>query len=449
MDVKLSYGVRDGHIVHISEMMPADKGEKCNCTCPVCNGILLARLGDKRKRHFAHKASCNCDIVKAQQTGLHLLAKDIIRENCRILVPGLTISRQEITSSATNFAATVEVDIDLPDIKAFSLQYNSVEIEKSFGDIIADANIKKDEINIIIEIAVTHFVDEIKANKMKALGLTCFEIDLSNLLESPQSRESIKESVLSDEANRYWIYNPKKERLLKEKRDEFQKKYAAIVQKQELAEKRKQEYRNKNILKLQKLMKPDNYANELKRLRNDKNATWWLTKFDFSIGLSEYPFYMDIPITGEFVFPCDRRIWQGKLFDDYVFRGYDISISKVQKRISNGTTIIHYDKQKTYHTTISINGQEQEISFSIDVVRRYFEYLDLLGFVDHVGYEWSSKRPVSLVPPNHAAANVLKAIIETVDPFCPHINQIIKDELLTRLDKNDINKVLKWDTECY
>ena len=49
MNIKLEYGIREGHVVHISELEPEEKGEKCNCTCPVCNGNLVAKLkGDYR-----------------------------------------------------------------------------------------------------------------------------------------------------------------------------------------------------------------------------------------------------------------------------------------------------------------------------------------------------------------------------------------------------------------
>lgn len=453
MNVKLAYGIREGQIVHISEIMPAEKGEKCNCTCPACNGILIAKLKEEhRKRHFAHKDACDCDITYAQQTGLHLLAKEIIRENSQILVPGLTISRHEIAPGAADVFAAAEVDIDLPAIAALLVDYDTVEIEKTIGGIVADAVIKVGGKLCIVEVAVTHFVDEIKTKKLEALALPAFEIDLSGLLEKPQSREAIAAAVLSDESNRHWVFNPKRERLLKEKKAEFLKKYEAEVRKRELAEKRKKEYRQSNLSALQDLMDPEKYAKELDRLRDDEKATWWLKRFIFSKGLSEYPFYMNIPVTGECVFSCDRRIWQGKLFEDYVYQGFGqdlciFSTSQIRKRISKGHLIIQYDKQKTYRTTVIINGREQEISFSCDVVQRYFEYLELLGFVSRVGYEWFSKRPVSLDPPNRQAANILIDILKSVDVASPDVDQIIKAELLARLPESEKNIVQSWDKE--
>ena len=270
------------------------------------------------------------------------------------------------------------------------------------------------------------------------------------LLETAQTRESIATAVLSNETNRKWVFNPKRDRLLKVKRAEFQKKYGIIVHEREQKEKRRREYLNSNLQALQKMMEPESYVEELLRLRDDPMAAWWLKRFAFSKGLSTYPFYMDIPITGEFVFSCDRRIWQGKLFEDYVFQGFGeelciFNISQIRRRIFKGNLIIHYDKKKTYTTMIKINGRTQDISLSYDVVQRYFDYLDLLGFVSHNGNEWFSIRPISLSPPNHQVAWVLNEILTSVDCSSPDIDQIIKNELLSRLGDREKAKILAWD----
>ena len=452
MSVKLAYGIRNEHIIHISEIAPSENGKNCNCVCPVCGGILYARLGHQNQHHFSHEPGSNCDVSKAQQTGLHLLAKEIIQTNKRILVPGFSIPRHEVIGDCKDTSAAAEVAIDLPNIQPLSIDYDSVEIEKAFDGIIADAVITINKTICIVEIAVTHYVDNHKRQKLASLNLPAFEIDLSDLLDTPQPRESIKDAVLLDCTNRYWVFNPKRDRLLNEKKAEFQNKYNVVVKARELAEKRKQEYRQNNLLILRNLMVPENYTNELNRLRNDEQAARWLKQFSFAKSLTEYPFYMDIPITGEFVFSCDRRIWQAKLFEDYIYRGFGqeiciFSISKIRKRISKEHLIIRYDKQKTYRTTVFLNGQEKEVSFSYDVVQRYFDYLDLLGFVSHVGYEWFSKRPVSLNPPNQTAANELKSILQSVDRSSPNIDQIIKRELLSKLGEDEKRIVLTWDKQ--
>ena len=63
----------------------------------------------------------------------------------------------------------------------------------------------------LVEIAVTHFVDEEKYAKVKKLGLPLFEIDLSSLYGGAITRDSIRNAVLHQTDNRHWIYNPIKE----------------------------------------------------------------------------------------------------------------------------------------------------------------------------------------------------------------------------------------------
>lgn len=236
MSIKLEYGMREGRIVLISEIKPSEKGGKCNCTCPACGGFLVAKLGPIRQPHFAHKAA-ECDISQARETGLHKLAKEIIRESHSILVPGLIISESEITLGHINklVADKVTKTMDLPNIKAIEVEYGSVELEKQIGDIRPDAVITFKDQPRIVEIAVTHPVDEDKENKLKKIGLYAFEIDLSALLKNPATREEITDAVLSDETNREWLFNPLREQKLKDARDEFQKKYNEEVWKQEQA----------------------------------------------------------------------------------------------------------------------------------------------------------------------------------------------------------------------
>lgn len=110
MDVQLASGIREGQIVHISEI--TERGEKCNCKCPHCGGILLAKLGNIKQHHFAHKGN-PCDPVIAQETGLHLLAKRIIRENHSILVPGIEIVKEEITTEDSPVFDNIDYQVSI------------------------------------------------------------------------------------------------------------------------------------------------------------------------------------------------------------------------------------------------------------------------------------------------------------------------------------------------
>jgi hypothetical protein len=450
-EVQLAYGIRDGRVILISEIKQTERGERCDCVCPVCKGKLLAKLGEIRQPHFAHKPNCKCDYSHAQQTSLHILAKEIIQENNRILVPGIAFTRNEIIGDYFDDPVATEIEIDCPNIIPKTVLYSSVELEKQIGETIADAVIMTNNSPCIVEIAVTHFVDKEKRKKLEVNHLPAFEIDLSSFVDTPPSREAIAEAVLSNEKNRKWIVNPKRERLLTEKKEEFTQKCTELKTKRKSEELEKKKISNKEKTALQELFLPDNYTKEIKNLRNDNAAAFRLEKYSFAEGIEEYPFYMNIPITGEFVFPCDRRIWQGKLFDDYIYRGFGkdvctFTISGVKDRILK-KGIIPYDQQKIHSTTVILNGREQTIILPYDVIKRYFEYLELLGFIIREKKGWSSRRPTSLNPPNQRSANIVKTVIEAADHFSPYVDQTIKEEILLRLPEHEKSVVLSWEEE--
>ena len=466
MSVKLAVGIRDNQPIHISELSRGENGLKCNCTCPACGKTLEARLGSKNQWHFAHHEKNDCDILRAQETGLHRLAKKIIEENSRILVPGLTIERAEVIPEDADHNASSMVVIDLPNINAKPLDYDSVETEKTINDIRADAVIASNNGPVVIEVAVFHFVDEYKEKKLETLNCPAFEIDLKDLLEIPQTRETVENAVLKDETNRRWVCNPKRNRLLEEKKAEFRKKLDAKIQVIEQEERERQErerekrkHKQENIVALQELLIPDNYARELKRLRNDEQATNRLKKSAFLRSVTEYPFYMDIPITGEIVFTCDRRIWQSRLFESYVYWGFGkernyFDIENIANRIfHNRMTLqneasdyptIRFEKQRTVRTKVVLNGREEEISLSRDVIKRYFDYLCLLGFMYWSGWDGFSECRKTLEPQNGLAADVLKRILGTVNQEDPDINYIIQQELARSLPEPNRTQILSW-----
>lgn len=471
MGVKLSVGIRNNQPIHISELSRAENGLKCNCTCPVCGSILEAKLGSKNQWHFAHKEKSDCDIRHAQETGLHRLAKKIIKESNCILVPGLTIERIEVIPEDVDCNAASMVVIDLPIKKAKLLDYDSAEIEKTIDDIRADAVIASTNgpvvfEPVVVEVAVFHFVDEDKKMKLKSLNRPAFEIDLRGLLEIPQTRETVENAVLRDETNRSWVCNPRRSRLLEKKKAEFMEKLDAKIQEIEQKkreeqefERKKQRYKLESAIALQELLTPENYTRELRRLRNDEQAAYRLENSSFLRSVADYPFYMDIPITGEIVFTCDRRIWQSRLFESYVYWGFGeetsyFNIKSIANRIfynrmklqyeEDDRPTIRFEKSRIIRTNVVLNGREEEVSFSRDVIKRYFDYLCLLGFMYWSGWNGFSKCRKTLKPRNSFAADVLKRILETVDREDPDINYVIQQELAQSLPEPDRTHVLSW-----
>lgn len=172
-----------GKLVHVSKV---EKGKKCNCTCPECKSKLVARKGKYREHHFAHTHGQNC--VGAIESALHRLAKQIIIEAGGVMLP-----ESNDTKRPSGFVTLKEI--------------KSEHKDEEYGFIPDVEGIMEDGTRLMIEILVTHKVQDKKHNVIVENNLSCIEIDLTyqNLDE-----KFIRNLLLKSSENRYWI--EKKER---------------------------------------------------------------------------------------------------------------------------------------------------------------------------------------------------------------------------------------------
>jgi len=175
MSVKIEYGIHKetGKIKHISEV---ERGEKSGCYCIECGEKLIVRKGKIQRPHFQHKTSTKCSGGNAE-TILHKIGKEILKNNNKILL-----------SNERYF------------------NYSEVEIEKKINDYKPDAIIKNENNNWLIEIAVTHFLDNDKIRKIQRDNRNCLEITLDKDLIYKEP-EFIKKEVLNNPNNRKIIHD--------------------------------------------------------------------------------------------------------------------------------------------------------------------------------------------------------------------------------------------------
>lgn len=167
-------------LVYINDV---SNGLECNCICPECEQPLIAKnAGNIREHHFAHKGDAEC--LSGYQTMIHLLAKEIIIEN-KILhffpIAGKPIVARQIASEV--HLSDLNIIPDVFAVASLTITYGN------FASVIRD-------IPFIIEVFVTHKVDENKAGIIKNAGIPAVEIDLS------KSEANTKEELIKD------IYNP-------------------------------------------------------------------------------------------------------------------------------------------------------------------------------------------------------------------------------------------------
>lgn len=178
----------NGEPAHISEV---ENGLKCACTCPVCDGALVARQGKIKEHHFAHASGEECR--HAAETALHLAAKDILAKRKEIVLPEVVVDFP-YRSRRTVIAPQRRYPIE------------SAEVERKTGTVIPDVIVEMSGRRFLVEVTVTHGVDEAKLRKIRELRLSCLEIDLS---DAPRdlNREELEKVVVDSNAQKRWLHN--------------------------------------------------------------------------------------------------------------------------------------------------------------------------------------------------------------------------------------------------
>jgi len=204
----LKHGIRDGIEVHISRV---ENGLKCNCTCPCCGMILIAKKGKlvKPQEHFAHESSDQCEF--AYETSIHYATKNLLEVEKRIALPYRRKSF-DITELSNIFQPKTN-DIGIIESKVYEL--SNIKSEKRLHDVVPDIQATINGNEILIEVAVTSKVKEIKAEKIKRIGVPTIEIDFSNM-DRLVTEEDIRLNLFQNGKNKKWIYNPKDDEIINE-----------------------------------------------------------------------------------------------------------------------------------------------------------------------------------------------------------------------------------------
>lgn len=451
MDIQLQYGITNNTLVSIEDIPRERNGLRCGCSCPGCGQPLIARLGEKKRKHFGHKSGSVCNVEYAQQTALHMLAKEIIEQERYFTFPSYNISLADINWD-DSFHSQYNIPRSLEYRKAYTANCTSVTLEKRVSDFVPDVIVEVHRRTCLIEIAVTHFIDEAKQQKINEVGLPVVEVDLSSFIGQQITREIVRDALISQVANKKWIYNPLKEDAIDWATAEYNKLYASALEReenerqkwlkrsQEKAQKEKirEKKREETAFLLEDLFEPENYKHELQNLRSDDEFNAVLRGLHLYKELNgSIPFFLDIPITGEMVFACDRRIWQAALFDKFIYyRKMDenetvrIGMNKIQTCLREHMDFVPIDWKLASRATVEINGCRQKFTLFYDVVKQYLDYLHYIGFISRLSYGNATvARIKTLTPPNEENAKRLQDAIEHINQFAPDVDTQI-DQIL-------------------
>lgn len=149
------------------------RGLACNCKCPSCSERLVANKGKSRSAYFSHDAGTDCG--RGIESAMHLLAKEIVLEAGQLAIPSLTVRS---CSTMREIPPLVKSIIPVRS----KIKVSDVELECPIQSMIADCLVTSvGGKRLIVEIKVTHAVDDIKKAKLEEAKISAVEYDFGSL----------------------------------------------------------------------------------------------------------------------------------------------------------------------------------------------------------------------------------------------------------------------------
>lgn len=184
-------------MVDVSEV---ESGLACGCECPVCHQPLQANKGQKNTHYFSHNPS-EIPCESAFETSIHLMAKQILGESRKMMVPELTVKEKEEGVFGEIYEEEGRVEDEA------LIEFDSVVLEKQLDDIRPDIIAYQGNEPLIIEIAVTNASQKEKKEKIRNKSVAAIEVDLSKLPRDI-TKEELSGILINDVERKKWLSNP-------------------------------------------------------------------------------------------------------------------------------------------------------------------------------------------------------------------------------------------------
>lgn len=276
---QLVYGRRpDGTLAHITEVQ---RGLACDCVCPACDGQLVARTKDDYQvPHFAHNSGKACG--GGPETVLHLLAKEAFRANPNMRLPERPAldKRKQVVTKPGQEVGTEFLRLEYTDPKR----------------IVPDLYVRALGYDLFVEVAVTHFSDDAKIQRLREHRIPAVEVDLSRLPRD-STREEIADAVLRT-APRHWLFHPGIDAAQAKRRADEQKWQAEIEKRQANAQ-AKHGRRLNELIHAYRTAPPHIATDEAPRLAELQ-----------AVGLGEH---VGITVAGTGCFTVTPAVWQARI----------------------------------------------------------------------------------------------------------------------------------------
>lgn len=280
----LVYGlsVDNGELVHVDNV---PNGVNCRCVCSACGEPLIAKQGSVRKSHFAHM---NSECANANESALHLAVKNILNEHKKLWLPIIEFDEKILFApkviDLTNTRVERWLDGFRPDIIC---EYQSPQHSRP--------------VQLIVEVAVTSFIDKDKASRIRDKGISAVEINLSEVERIP-NHDYLVNLITNKNTLTEWIHSVKLERESEKASTQRNNEITAHPQREELLE---------YLTKL-----ADFKLNHRSCQQSTNNILFRMANL-ISYNPNNVPDIFNVECPNDYVFGCDRRVWQSAFYYEF------------------------------------------------------------------------------------------------------------------------------------
>lgn len=295
-------------------------GLACGCLCPDCKKHLVAKNdGSKRKHHFAHYNGLDC--VGARMTALHLLAQQIISDRKMVMLPDYNGGYYKKETTCIAF------DEILLEEYCDGLRPDCIGIVSG-----------KDgtDHRLWIEIRVTHEVDEQKQKTIRSADVSCIEIDLSDMLNTDYTADSVTQRLLGMKHDRKWVNCPK----CNEKNLQYKAHYERIEAERRMKEADKRAHKDEILRQKEALERAD--RNRVQKWYKDGNVE---TARYFMAEIKNKPFRKDV---NEECFETQNYLYDALVPNNDFLYYVDFS-PKNESSLQLFYTLLHYYYNQTIY----------------------------------------------------------------------------------------------------
>lgn len=223
------FGLKDETLYEPTQV---ENGKACGCVCPACKKPLVAKQNAKTP-HFAHSQDDNC--ARGFETAVHLAVKQIIAEKMEVRLPAV-VWKNPLPRSKEISKLYVEEIIKL----------ESVFLEKVVDNFIPDIIVVSNGTTYLVEVAVTHFIDEVKQKKINNKKIQTIEIDVSGLKNGFTLIELEKAIYINKDYKAEWKYHHILAKLDFDVLQAEEKRIAELEEQERKEDEKFKKYRNRS-----------------------------------------------------------------------------------------------------------------------------------------------------------------------------------------------------------